>query len=91
MYFYNLCRQGHIEPAIYIPILCCFFVTAINMRNYKRTTTRLSWSEESIRGAIQEVLSNNIGYKRAAQAHNVPRSALEDRVKRARLLNVFSD
>lgn len=65
-----------------------YYFTALNMRNYKRTTTRQSWSEESMRGAIQEVLSNNMGYKRAAQAYNVPQSTLEDRVKKARLNNL---
>lgn len=51
---------------------------------YERTTNRQSWSEESMAGAIREVLSGSMGYKKASASFNVPQSTLEDRVRKAR-------
>lgn len=50
-------------------------------RTYERKTNRQSWSQESMEGAIEEVLSGRMGY---LKAFNVPQSTLEDRVKKAR-------
>ncbi|KAG5871936.1 hypothetical protein JTB14_022411 [Gonioctena quinquepunctata] len=57
----------------------------VNMpRTYERKTNRQSWSQESMEGAIEEVLSVRMGYLKASKAFNVPQSTLEDRVKEAR-------
>lgn len=53
-------------------------------RHYERKTARQSWSEESMAGAIREVLDATMGYMRAAKAYNVPQSTLEDKVRKAR-------
>ncbi|GBN67154.1 hypothetical protein AVEN_210982-1 [Araneus ventricosus] len=39
---------------------------------YQRKTDRQSWSQESMAGAIQEVLEGNMGYRRASKAYSVP-------------------
>ncbi|KAK9708358.1 CENP-B N-terminal DNA-binding domain [Popillia japonica] len=53
-------------------------------RTYQRNTNRQSWSQESIEGAIEEVLSGRMGYLKAAKSFTVPQSTLEDRVKKVR-------
>lgn len=39
------------------------------MGRYQRKTDRQSWSEESMAGAIQEVLDGSMGYRRASKAN----------------------
>ncbi|XP_021190238.3 tigger transposable element-derived protein 6 [Helicoverpa armigera] len=61
------------------------------VRDYKRTTDRGSWSEESMREAVQAVLDGKMGYYKAAKQFNVPQTTLERKVKAARpLLNETS-
>ncbi|KAF2879675.1 hypothetical protein ILUMI_26497 [Ignelater luminosus] len=50
-------------------------------RNYKRKTNRQSWSADR---ALQEVLEERMGYKKAARTFSIPQSTLEDRVKKVR-------
>lgn len=50
--------------------------------NKKRTTNKCSWSEESIKGAIRAVQSNNEGVRSAARRFSVPVSSLYDRLKK---------
>lgn len=52
------------------------------VRTYKRISDRQKWSKESMEKAIGEVISGTMGYKKAANAYNVPQSTLEDRVKK---------
>ncbi|GBL73160.1 hypothetical protein AVEN_159238-1 [Araneus ventricosus] len=47
------------------------------MGRYQRKTDRQSWSQESMAGAIQEVLEGNMGYRRASKAYSVPQTTLE--------------
>ncbi|CAH2086648.1 unnamed protein product [Euphydryas editha] len=62
------------------------------VRDYKRTTDRGSWSEESMREAVEVVLNGKMGYYKAAKQFNVPQTTLERKVKAARLvLNETSD
>lgn len=51
---------------------------------YKRITNRQRWSEESMAGAIQEMLNGTMGCEKASVSYNVPQTTLEDRVKKAR-------
>lgn len=62
------------------------------VRDYKRTTNRGSWSEESMREAVKAVLDAKMGYYKAAKQFNVPQTTLERKVKAARsLLKETSD
>lgn len=54
------------------------------MSHYKRKTNRQAWDQESMKGAITEVIEGRMGYLKASRAFNVPQSTLEDRVKKAR-------
>ncbi|XP_023934569.1 uncharacterized protein LOC112043401 [Bicyclus anynana] len=45
-------------------------------RNYKRTTDRQSWSEESMRKAIEAVRSNRMGWLLASKTFGVPQATL---------------
>ncbi|KAK9730991.1 Tc5 transposase DNA-binding domain [Popillia japonica] len=54
------------------------------MSKYVRKTTRQSWSEESMNGAINEVMEGGMGYLKASRAFGIPQSTLEDRVKKVR-------
>lgn len=54
------------------------------MRNYERTTTRQSWDEDNMRKAIQAVNDGTMGYLKAAETYEVPKSTLERRVKKFR-------
>lgn len=47
------------------------------VRDYKRTTNRGSWSEESMREAVQAVLDREMGYYKAAKQFHVPQTTLE--------------
>lgn len=60
----------------------CF--ESVEMPKYARKTTRQSWSEVSMKGAITEVIEGRMGYLKAARSFGVPQSTLEDRVKKAR-------
>lgn len=51
---------------------------------YIRKVTRQSWSKESMKGAVSEVIEGRMGYLRASRAYGVPQSTLEVRVKKAR-------
>lgn len=62
------------------------------VRDYKRTTNRGSWSEESMREAVKKVLEGKMGYYKAAKQFDVPQTTLERKVKAARsVLNETSD
>ncbi|KAK9695371.1 CENP-B N-terminal DNA-binding domain [Popillia japonica] len=54
------------------------------MSKYVRKTTRQSWSEESMTGAITEVMEGRMGYLKASRAFGIPQSTLEDRAKKIR-------
>ncbi|KAK2575400.1 hypothetical protein KPH14_008316 [Odynerus spinipes] len=60
-------------------------------RNYKRTTNRQSWSEESMKNAILDVIGGKSGYRVASRTFSVPQSTLEDRVKKYRKNNNVED
>ncbi|GBM36572.1 hypothetical protein AVEN_91983-1 [Araneus ventricosus] len=61
------------------------------MGRYQRKTDRQSWSQESMAGAIQEVLEGNMGYRRASKAYSVPQTTLERKVKEARQKKLSSE
>ncbi|GBM61328.1 hypothetical protein AVEN_9597-1 [Araneus ventricosus] len=50
----------------------------------KKKTDRQSWSQESMTGAIQEVLEGNMSYRRASKAYGIPQTIIERNVKEAR-------
>lgn len=54
------------------------------MPKYVRKTNRQSWSEESMKGAITEVIEGRMGYLKASRSFGFPQSTLEDRVRKAR-------
>ncbi|KAF2897696.1 hypothetical protein ILUMI_08490, partial [Ignelater luminosus] len=43
-----------------------------------------SWSADCMTRALQEVLEERMGYKKAARTYSIPQSTLEDRVKKVR-------
>lgn len=56
-------------------------------RQYKRTTVRQWWDHESMKNAVQAVCNGSMGYMKAAEIFNVPKSTLQDRVKKFRQTN----
>lgn len=50
--------------------------------NYKRKSDRQKWSEEDIKRAIEMVSNKVMGYKKAAETYNVPKTTLIRRVKK---------
>ncbi|GBN44116.1 hypothetical protein AVEN_200743-1 [Araneus ventricosus] len=58
---------------------------------YQGKTDRQNWSQESMAGAIQEVLEGNMGYRRASKAYSVPQTTLERKVKEARQKKLSSE
>lgn len=54
------------------------------MRTYKRKTERQSWNIENMQKAIEAVRGGNMGFKKAAATYGVPKSTLEDRIKKIR-------
>lgn len=54
-------------------------------RKYTRKTKRQSWSEESMKIAVSEVIGGTMGYMKAAKTYCVPQTTLEARVKKARI------
>lgn len=52
------------------------------VRNYIRKTTRQSWQESEMKSALDAVLKNEMGFKKACQTFNVPKSTLRDRYKK---------
>lgn len=56
---------------------------------YKRISNRNSWSEESMAGAISEVLDGTMGFQKAAKLYGVPKTTLERKVNKAKM-NKFS-
>ncbi|KAF5275646.1 hypothetical protein FQA39_LY06758 [Lamprigera yunnana] len=78
----------HLAPNENNFVLVCLPVVC----DYKRTTDRGSWSEESMREAVQMVLDGKMGYYKAAKQFDVPQTTLERKVKAARtVLNEKSD
>ncbi|GBN85265.1 hypothetical protein AVEN_142367-1 [Araneus ventricosus] len=61
------------------------------MGRYQRKTDRQSWFQDSMAGAIQEVLEGNMGYRRASKAYSVPQTTLERKVKEARQKKLSSE
>lgn len=57
-------------------------------RSYQRTTNRQSWSQEAMVSAIKEVMEGRSGCKRASDTFGVPKSTLEEKVKKARSNNL---
>lgn len=55
------------------------------MPKYARKTDRQSWSADSMKEAIEEVLAGRMGYLRASKLFNVPQTTLENRVKKAKV------
>nr|CAI5833341.1 unnamed protein product [Callosobruchus analis] len=55
------------------------------VRNYKRKTERGNWSEECMKNAVNAVVKREMGYKLAAKTYSVPQTALEGKVKAARV------
>lgn len=56
-------------------------------RNYKRITTRQDWDTEKMRRAILSVVEGSMGYLKAAETYQVPKSTLQDRVNKYRRNN----
>lgn len=54
------------------------------MRNYKRKTTRQTWDTLQMKKAIEAVNKGQMGIRKAAQSYSVPKSTLEDRLKKLR-------
>lgn len=54
---------------------------------YTRISNRNSWSEESMAGAIREVLDGTMGFQKAAKSYGVPKSTLERKVKKVKVNN----
>ncbi|KAF2893107.1 hypothetical protein ILUMI_13063 [Ignelater luminosus] len=52
-------------------------------RGYKKSN-RQSWSEESMRSAVEAVLSKEMGYLKASQTFCLAQKTLEPSVKKAR-------
>lgn len=52
------------------------------VRTYKKKTKRGEWSKDSMKIAIDKVLSRETGYKKAASAYAVPQTTLERYVKK---------
>lgn len=55
------------------------------VRSYKRKTTRGEWSKESMKNAVEKVLSSEMGYRKAALEYKVPQTTLERHVKAIRI------
>lgn len=53
-------------------------------RTYIKKSNRLKWSESDMLMAINSVLEGRMGYLLAATTFNVPKSSLEDRIKKIR-------
>jgi transposase-like protein len=51
---------------------------------YQRKTDTQSWSHESTKNAVQEVLAGRMGYFQASKTFGVPQTTLESMVKKAR-------
>lgn len=47
------------------------------VRTYKKKTKRGEWSTDTVKTAIDKVLSKEMGYKKAASAYAVPQTTLE--------------
>lgn len=59
--------------------------TSLKMpRNYIKHSNRLQWSESDMLLAINSVIEGRMGYLRAVDTYNVPKSFLEDRVRKIR-------
>ena len=54
------------------------------VRKYKRKTNQHSWSLDTMKKAVQIVVSGEMGYKKAAQAYNIPQTTLERYVAKYR-------
>ncbi|RVE41476.1 hypothetical protein evm_013863 [Chilo suppressalis] len=54
----------------------------IMVRTYKKKTKRGEWSIDSMKIAVDKVLSKEMGYKKTASAYAVPQTTLERYVKK---------
>ncbi|VVD02809.1 unnamed protein product [Leptidea sinapis] len=69
-------------------ILCTLFKLirqpySLNMqRTYNKKTNRLQWSESDMLLAINSMMEGRMGYLLASHTYNVPKSSLEDRIKK---------
>ncbi|CAG5020839.1 unnamed protein product [Parnassius apollo] len=54
------------------------------VRTYKKKSSRLSWSMENMKQAIDAVLSKTVGYRKAANLYSVPQTTLERHVAKIR-------
>lgn len=52
------------------------------VRNYNKKTKRAEWSQQSMKAAIDKVLSKESGYRKAALKYGVPQTTLERYVKK---------
>lgn len=53
-------------------------------RTYVKRSNRLQWSESDMLFVINSILEGRMGYLKAANTYNVPKTSLEDRVKKIR-------
>jgi len=58
------------------------------VRNYKRTSTRQNWPEESMRYAIKEVIEQKKSISCAANEYNLPYAALYDKIKKIKTYTI---
>lgn len=66
-------------------MLFYYYFTDNNMpRTYVKRSNRLQWSESDMLLAINSILEGRMGYLKAANTYNVPKTSLEDRVKKIR-------
>lgn len=52
------------------------------VRNYKRKSNRGEWSKESMKKALQKVLTKEAGYKKTALRYGIPKTTLIRYVKK---------
>lgn len=52
------------------------------MRDYKRKTARQMWDATQMQRAIEAVINGKMGLRKASANYDVPKSTLEDRVKK---------
>ncbi|KAK4884066.1 hypothetical protein RN001_000337 [Aquatica leii] len=65
-------------------MLLFFYILLVanrKVRNYQRKSDRQNWSADNMKRAIEQILSDAMGYKKA-QTYMVPESTLEDRIKK---------
>lgn len=61
------------------------------MRNYKRKSGRQDWSVNGMEKAIQAILSERMGVRKAAEFYGVPKSTLGGRIQKIKSKTLRAD